>query len=313
MGERKVLNKYYPPDFDVRLIPRMHREKDAQCKVRMMLPMSIQCKTCGEYIYKGKKFNSRKETVEGEDYLGIKVFRFYMRCTRCCAEFTIKTDPRNSDYICEQGATRNYEPWREKREVEEEVNKAREEEDKDAMKALENKTADMKQDVDVVEALEEIKDLNARNTRIDPLDIFAARAAREQERDRLIREQEDLEIAQQFGRQLAKPSAEEPSVPASSSDGLVTEAGAQVAVKKEEEPEGAAKPTLQDAAQNVLRAMGMPKRAEERDAKPVSSVTIVSVKPAKKKKRTQEPAPAPAAPAPSAALSALGGYGDDSD
>ena len=28
--------------------------------------------TCGEYIYKGKKFNARKETVQGEEYYGIK-------------------------------------------------------------------------------------------------------------------------------------------------------------------------------------------------------------------------------------------------
>ena len=27
---------------------------------------------------KGKKFNARKETAEGEEYYGIKVFRFYI-------------------------------------------------------------------------------------------------------------------------------------------------------------------------------------------------------------------------------------------
>ncbi len=38
-----------------------------------------RCNTCGEYIYKGKKFNARKETVEGEDYYGINIFRFYIK------------------------------------------------------------------------------------------------------------------------------------------------------------------------------------------------------------------------------------------
>lgn len=49
-----------------------------------------RCKTCGEYIYKGKKFNARKETVQNEVYLGLPIFRFYIKCTRCLAEITFK-------------------------------------------------------------------------------------------------------------------------------------------------------------------------------------------------------------------------------
>lgn len=39
----------------------------------------MRCTTCGEYIYKGKKFNARKEDVENETYLGIRIYRFYIK------------------------------------------------------------------------------------------------------------------------------------------------------------------------------------------------------------------------------------------
>jgi hypothetical protein len=42
MGERKVINKYYPPDFDPALVPKRKRPKNEQVKVRMMMPMSVR-------------------------------------------------------------------------------------------------------------------------------------------------------------------------------------------------------------------------------------------------------------------------------
>ena len=42
MGERKVLNKYFPPDFDPALVPKVKMAKDHQMKIRMMLPMSVR-------------------------------------------------------------------------------------------------------------------------------------------------------------------------------------------------------------------------------------------------------------------------------
>ena len=104
MGERKVLNRYFPPDFDPLLVPKRKYDPYKQVEVRMMIPFSLQCIKCGEYMYRGKKFNSRKEDVIGDDYLGIKKYRFYIKCCVCNNEIAFKTDPKNQDYVCESGA-----------------------------------------------------------------------------------------------------------------------------------------------------------------------------------------------------------------
>ncbi|GMY15750.1 splicing factor YJU2 [Fagus crenata] len=167
MGERKVLNKYYPPDFDPSKLPRARKPKNQQIKIRMMLPMSIRCNTCGNYIYKGTKFNSRKEDVVGETYLGIQIFRFYFKCTKCSAELTMKTDPQNSDYIVESGASRNYEPWREEDEAAETNKQKRDNEEMgDAMKSLENRTLDSKREMDIIAALDEMKSMKSRHATV---------------------------------------------------------------------------------------------------------------------------------------------------
>jgi uncharacterized C2H2 Zn-finger protein len=195
MSERKVINKYYPPDFDPALIPRGKRPKNDQVKVRMMMPMSVRCNTCGEYIYRGKKFNSRKETVIGVDYYGIKIFRFYMRCPRCAAEFTIKTDPKNSDYVAEMNCSRNFEPWRDKEQQMEDAKKKREsEEEGDAMKALENRTLDSKIEMDIIDALDEIRALNQRNASIDADTLITEHRKVYDEMQRRLAERDEAEL-----------------------------------------------------------------------------------------------------------------------
>lgn len=168
MGERKVLNKYFPPDFDPSLVPRRKKPKNEQIEVRMMLPFSIQCAICGEYMYRGKKFNSRKEEVLEENYHGIRIYRFYIKCITCSSEITFKTDPKRGDYVAEHGCQRNFEPWRENEDEEEAAIAQRVEEEKgDAMKALENRTLDSKREMDILDALDEIKAINQRHAKVD--------------------------------------------------------------------------------------------------------------------------------------------------
>ncbi|GLB35220.1 putative DUF572-domain-containing protein [Lyophyllum shimeji] len=207
MSERKVLNKYFPPDFDPDLIPRRKQPKNSQQVVRLMAPFSMRCNTCGEYIYKGKKFNARKETVEGEDYYGIKIFRFYIKCTLCSAEITFKTDPKNTDYAAEHGASRNFEPWREEGAAEEEDRLAKlEEEENNPMKALENRTQDSKREMDILDALQDIRAKNARLERVgNTVDVLAqlgkedVERAEDAERRRLEEEDEKL-VRQVFSK-----------------------------------------------------------------------------------------------------------------
>jgi hypothetical protein len=119
MADRKVLVKYYPPDFDPQKLAqksRLYRNIDAKRKrgdsklmnVRFMFPFTMCCATCNEFIYIGTKFNSRVERIKGEDYLGITIWRFYGHCPHCRAEIQFKTDPQNTEYILESGGTRTY-------------------------------------------------------------------------------------------------------------------------------------------------------------------------------------------------------------
>lgn len=157
-----------------------------------MSPFSMRCESCGEYIYKGKKFNARKETVEGETYLSIKIFRFYIRCPRCSAEITFKTDPKNTDYVAEHGASRNFEPWREEDEKKE---SGSEEEEEDPMKALENRTLDSKREMEILDALDEIRTRNARSERIDVDEVLNRFSTEDQAEisSRMKEEEEEFE------------------------------------------------------------------------------------------------------------------------
>lgn len=196
MSERKVLNKYYPPDFDPSKIPRMKLAKNRQYTVRLMAPFNMRCKTCGEYIYKGKKFNARKEDVENETYLGIRIYRFYIKCTRCLQEISFKTDPKNTDYEIEAGATRNFMALKlAEEQARKEEEEAREEEANNPMKLLENRTQQSRNEIELLESLEELRDLNRRQQSVDYETMLQQYNNLETEKERLERqEREDEEF-----------------------------------------------------------------------------------------------------------------------
>lgn len=123
---------------------------------------------CGEFMYMGKKFNSRQEKAAGEKYKGIQVLRFYIKCGTCSNMMTFKTDPERSDYAMESGGTRTFEMWQEANAVAADNQEERRVgENDDAMTTLENRTRDTQKMVDMLDQLDELKAMSQRNQRID--------------------------------------------------------------------------------------------------------------------------------------------------
>ncbi|CAL5350740.1 unnamed protein product [Camellia sinensis] len=135
-----------------------------------------------------------------QTYLGIRKFRFYFKCTKCSAELTIKTDPQNSDYVVESGASRNFEPWRAKDEEADKENQKRETEEMgDAMKSLENRTLDSKREMDILAALDEVKSIRSRQAtiKVDAMLEILQRSAKEKEKK--LEEEDEALIKSLFG------------------------------------------------------------------------------------------------------------------
>lgn len=157
-----------------------------------MAPCNMRCNTCGDYIARGKKFNARKETVENEFYLGLKVFRFYFKCPRCMQEITFKTDPKNYDYVVEHGATPNFKALKlaEQQAIEEQKEKE-EEERLNPMKLLENRTQASRREMENLESLENLKEMNQREEIINYEELLKKK--KEELENELKRQEEEDE------------------------------------------------------------------------------------------------------------------------
>ncbi|KAH8764949.1 mRNA splicing protein-like protein Yju2 [Diaporthe sp. PMI_573] len=310
MSERKVLSKYYPPDFDPAQLTKKKGPKQVGPKVqtvRLMAPFSMKCTSCGEYIYKGRKFNARKETPEAEKYLGIQIFRFYIRCTRCSSEITFKTDPKNQDYTCERGAKRNTEPWR-KVEDEDETDEQRldrlekEDEERNAMEELEAKTIDAKRDMAVADALDEIRTRNARLERANHDGMLGdANLARP---DDDLRRREDDEDEEAYRKAIAAAKAQQETWE----------------VVEEEGPAAGDSASSSNGNGNSVKRKAPEEETSasfsfKKQAKKKEQVLIPGLKmgPPPAPAAKTAPAPAPAAPAAAKAKAVLVDYGSDSD
>ena len=202
MSERKVLNKYFPPDYDPSKIPRGKAGRNSTFIIRLMAPCNMRCTTCGEYIYKGRKFNARKEDVDDMNHLGLRIFRFYIKCTACLSEISFRTDPANTDYVLEAGATRNFEALSKAEKIAEQEQKAYQEELKNnPMKLLEERTEASKNEMDRMEALEELQELNKRESKLNYEEILS-NYDRLREQENAKEEEEDEEFVKQvFGKE----------------------------------------------------------------------------------------------------------------
>ncbi|XP_023576015.1 coiled-coil domain-containing protein 130 [Octodon degus] len=122
MGERKGVNKYYPPDFNPAKhgsLNRYHnshplRERARKLSqgiliIRFEMPYNIWCDGCKNHIGMGVRYNAEKKKVG--NYYTTPIYRFRMKCHLCVNYIEMQTDPASCDYVIVSGAQRKEERW----------------------------------------------------------------------------------------------------------------------------------------------------------------------------------------------------------
>ena len=145
------------------------RPQNNQVKMRAMLPMTICCTKCGEFIGKGTKYNCRLEVANNKSYLGIKVWRLYMKCTSCSIELTILTDPKNDDYQCESNCRSTFDSLKIEQDAEtvEQLIKKSEKHDHDQIKHLQRKMQQEKYQMNLMDTIGQLQNINKNHAFID--------------------------------------------------------------------------------------------------------------------------------------------------
>ncbi|SCU92258.1 LAFA_0F09120g1_1 [Lachancea sp. 'fantastica'] len=116
MSERKVINKYYPPNFNPLEAEEAARKLSKKLKtmnkdsttIRLMTPFSMRCLKCSEFIPRSRKFNGKKELLPERYLETIKKYRLSIKCPRCNNMISFRTDPKSGDYVMEIGGVKNF-------------------------------------------------------------------------------------------------------------------------------------------------------------------------------------------------------------
>eukprot|EP00754_Rhynchopus_humris_P020573 Rhum_TRINITY_DN14705_c31_g1::Rhum_TRINITY_DN14705_c31_g1_i1::g.112368::m.112368 len=309
--------KYIPPNFDPRQLPKTKVKKGGIVQTtRIMMPMGVQCATCGEWIARDKKFLSVKEKAEGEFYLEEQIIRLKIRCPRCHGEIAIKTDPENHGYVVEYGAHRLYQHHVREAEREEEEREERERERGDAMAEHNQKVRETQREMSALEKLEEVHHAQSLRHGVDEEALIKAtlekhvadRRRREEEELEEDRREADrafrrLERQQQAGkRPLAASSASCSPVPSAKrgrlGDGDGDDEGREASASASASPAPTREPAEAGAAGGAVAAQ------EAVPAVAVEEELLLVVKKKKKKKKSAAAAAAPTG------LGGLAGYGD---
>lgn len=219
MSERKVINKYYPPDFDPsKIVKKKKKVKTGAASlptVRLMTPFSMKCDSCGDYISKSRKFNARKETTK-ETYLGMKIVRFHIKCPSCASEILFRTDPKSANYVIEFGAKKNYDSentnqnWKEetveeildkleKEEAEAKQKEANKDKNITSLEQLEKKMNDLKRQQETSDEIDEIRDRNQKiNDNLKNSEEYQSKLKEIEEKEEELQDEEDSKLANEL-------------------------------------------------------------------------------------------------------------------
>ena len=127
----------------------------------------------------------------------------------------VRDGPHAIDTTRYAGATRNFESWRQQDEAEEKFEGERKEAaEANAMSALESKTLDSKIEMDILDALDEIKAYNERHERVDRAELGSA----QKPNDEMSAKERDEMAAFKRAQAARAVDAKPPPLQGSSSD-----------------------------------------------------------------------------------------------